>query len=84
MFIYRLYVNLYYKSPVQVDNHGITISCHLRQCRPCTISDMSCYKWKGWKMSDMINFAVIFSLYLYKHVKKIIELQHVVSNNVAF
>ena len=29
-------------SYVQVDKHGITILCHLHQCRPCTSSDISC------------------------------------------
>ena len=26
----------------QVDNHGITILCHLHQCRPCTSRAISC------------------------------------------
>ena len=29
-------------SYVQVDKHGITILCHLHQCRPCTSSDIPC------------------------------------------
>ena len=29
-------------SYVQVDKHGITILYHLRQCRSCTSSDISC------------------------------------------
>ena len=29
-------------SYVQVDKHGITISCHLHQCRHCTSRDISC------------------------------------------
>ena len=29
-------------SYVQVDKHGITIVCHLHQCRPCTSSDIPC------------------------------------------
>ena len=29
-------------SYVQVDKHGITILYHLHQCRPCTLSDISC------------------------------------------
>ena len=29
-------------SYVQVDKHGITILCHLHQCRPCTSRDISC------------------------------------------
>ena len=29
-------------SYVQVDKHGITILCHLHQCRPCTSLDISC------------------------------------------
>ena len=29
-------------SYVQMDKHGITISYHLHQCRPCTSSDISC------------------------------------------
>ena len=27
---------------VQVDKHGITILCHLQQCRPCTSRDILC------------------------------------------
>ena len=29
-------------SYVQVDKHGITILCHLHQCRHCTSRDISC------------------------------------------
>ena len=29
-------------SYVQVDIHGITILCHLHQCRHCTLGDISC------------------------------------------
>ena len=29
-------------SYVQVDKYGITILCHLHQCRPCTSWDISC------------------------------------------
>ena len=29
-------------SPIQADNHGITILYHLYQCRPCTLWDISC------------------------------------------
>ena len=29
-------------SYVQVDKHGITILCHLHQCRHCTLRDISC------------------------------------------
>ena len=29
-------------SYVQVDKHGITIVCHLHQCRHCTLRDISC------------------------------------------
>ena len=29
-------------SYVQVDKHGITILCHLHQCRPCKSRDISC------------------------------------------
>ena len=29
-------------SYVQVDKHGITILCHLHQCRPCTSRDIPC------------------------------------------
>ena len=29
-------------SYVQVDKNGITILCHLHQCRPCTSSDIPC------------------------------------------
>ena len=29
-------------SYVQVDKHGITISYHQHQCRPCTSRDISC------------------------------------------
>ena len=32
-------------SYVQVDKHGITISYHLHQCRPCTSRDISCLSW---------------------------------------
>ena len=29
-------------SYVQVDKHGVTILCHLHQCRHCTSRDISC------------------------------------------
>ena len=32
-------------SYVHVDKHGITISYHLHQCRPCTSRDSSCLSW---------------------------------------
>ena len=34
-------------SYVQVDKHGITILCHLHQCRHCTSRDISCLSWQG-------------------------------------
>ena len=32
-------------SYVQVDKHGITISYHLHQCRPCASQDISFESW---------------------------------------
>ena len=34
-------------SHVQADIHGITSFYHLRQCRPCSLEDISCQIWKG-------------------------------------